>query len=61
MRFLENEFFVPWASFDCNCLTLSETLNLDNSSKKNEIQKKILILNFTLDELFNDTTHISLR
>ena len=29
--------------------------------KKNEIQKKILILNSTLDQLFNDTTHISLQ
>ena len=38
-----------------------ETLNLDNSSKKNEIQKIFLISNSTLDELFNDTTHISLR
>ena len=34
---------------------------LDNSSKKKEIQKIFLILNFTLDELFNDATHISLR
>ena len=33
---------------------------LDISSKKNEIQKN-LVLYSTLDELFNDTTHISLR
>ena len=38
-----------------------KTLNRDNSSKKNEIQKIIEISNSTLDELFNDTTHISLR
>ena len=38
-----------------------ETFNLDNSSKKNEIQKKMfLISNSTLDELLNDTTHLSL-
>ena len=27
--------------------------------EKNEIQKVFLVSNFTLDELFNDTTHIS--
>ena len=34
---------------------------LDNSSKKNKIQKIFSNLNSTLDELFNDVTHISLR
>ena len=34
---------------------------LDISSKKNEIQKIFLVSNSTLDELFNDTTHISLQ
>ena len=43
-----------------NILRSHETLNLDNSSEKKEIQKKIFISNSTLDELFNDTTHISL-
>ena len=38
-----------------------ETLNLDNSSKKTKFKKIFLISNSTLDELFNDTTHISLR
>ena len=38
-----------------------ENLNLDNSSKKTKLKKIFLILNSTLDELFNDTTHISLR
>ena len=38
-----------------------ESLNLDNSSKKTEFKKIFLISNSTLDELFNDTTHISLR
>ena len=32
-----------------------KTLNLDNSSKNTKFKKK-LILNSTLDELFNDTT-----
>ena len=36
-------------------------LIFDKSSKKNKIQKIFLILNSTLEELFNDTTHISLR
>ena len=39
-----------------------ETLNLNNSSKKKGNSKKSFnISNSTLDELFNDTTHISLR
>ena len=37
-------------------------LNLDNTSKNAKCKKKIfLILNSTLDEISNDTTHISLR
>ena len=36
-----------------------EILNLDNSLKKAELMKIFLISNSTLDELFNDTTHIS--
>ena len=38
-----------------------ENLNLGNSSKTNVIQKIFLILNCTLVEFFNDTTHVSLR
>ena len=38
-----------------------ETLNLDNSSKKTKSKKNSLISNSMLDELFNDTTHISLQ
>ena len=38
-----------------------ETLNLDKSSKKNKLKKILLIPNSTLGELFDDTTHISLR
>ena len=35
------------------------TLNLDNSSKKKEIQTKIFLFSkLTLDEGFNDTTNI---
>ena len=34
---------------------------LDNSSKNTNFKKFFLILNSRLDELFNDTTHISLR
>ena len=38
-----------------------KTLNLYNSSKITKFKKIFLILNSTLDELFNDTIHISLR
>ena len=34
---------------------------LNNSSKKTKFRKMSLVSNSTLDELFNDTTHISLR
>ena len=38
-----------------------KTSILDNSSKKMKFKKIFLILNSTLDEVFNDATHISLR
>ena len=38
-----------------------ETLGPDNSSKKTKFKKIFLFSNSTLDELFNETTHISLR
>ena len=44
-----------------NFLCPHKTLNLDNSSEKTKFKKIFLIANSTLDELFNDTTHISLR
>ena len=38
-----------------------ETLNPDNSSKKSKLKKIFLIPYSTLEGLFNDTTHSSLR
>ena len=38
-----------------------EILNLNNSSKKTKFKKLFSISNSTLDELSNDTTHISVR
>ena len=39
-----------------------KTSILDKSSKKNELQKNLFLFsNSTLDELFIDTTHISLQ
>ena len=38
-----------------------KTLILDNASKKTQFIKIFLVSNSTLEELFNDATHLSLR
>ena len=44
-----------------NSLYFLENLNLDKSLYKTKIEKLFIIQYSTLDKLFNDTTHISLR
>ena len=49
------------AKSEQNITCSHNTLILDNSPKNTKLKKIFLILNSTLDDLFNDTTHISLR